>query len=249
MKKVVFILIFLIIIKILIELYFYNSISIDNSKQYKIAIITTEDRQNLNFVKLHNRNISDYCKKWNYEYHIKITCKLPVYWCKMEHVLQLLETNKYDYVMWMDSDTIINDFDTSLNSVIKYCNEKDIIIGTDDTILSVKDLVYRKQNNNKNAGVFLIKNSEIGKSFLQNCLNTLTNKCIKKNGKLKGKWASYPCYEQGVMNHLINTNPIYHDSTFQLTKNILVNSNLCRKNTFITHYYRANEKDREKCFS
>ncbi len=247
MTYLIVIIILIIIFLIIKELYIYKSIPINDIKKYRIAILTTEDRQELDFVKLHNKNIKDYCNKWNYEYIIYLTCNLPVYWCKIKHMIELLKTNKYDYVMWMDSDTIINDFNISLNSVIKYCNEKDIIIGTDDTITGLQSLLFRKKNNNKNAGVFLIKNSEIGLSFLENCLNKLTYDCINKDGKLKGRWAG-KCYEQGIMNLLINTIPKYKTSTFQLDSNILINSNWCRKNTFITHYYRASPKDREKCF-
>lgn len=246
--KYILIIIFIIIIFLIVkELYVYNPIPIDDSKQYKIAILTTEDRQELNFVKMHNINVKNYSDKWNYEYIINLTCDLPVYWCKIKHMLELLKTNKYDYVMWMDSDTIINDFNISLNSVIKYCKKKDIIIGTDDTILGLKSLLFREKNNNKNAGVFLIKNSEIGISFLENCLNNLTYDCIDKKGELKGKWAG-SCYEQGNMNLLINKVPKYKYATFQLDSNILINSNICRKNTFITHYYRASPIDREQCF-
>ena len=71
-----------------------------------------------------------------------------------------------------------------------------------------------------NAGVFAVKNSEIGKNFLVDCINSFNIKCKKPNGELKGTWAA-TCYEQGIMNILIADK--YYKNTTVLTNDIIFN--------------------------
>jgi len=223
---------------------FYHSINnnmLDNPTNniYKFAIITFENRIEP-YVKLHNQILQDYCKKWNYEYLFYNSCVHNVYWCKMYYVLSALLTNKYDYVLWMDSDSIIKNKNYSLDLIAnKYSS--DIFIGSDN-----------KLTTNFCAGVFMIKNSSIGISYIKNCINLHTDKCkIKSNNMLKGIWAGL-CYEQGIMNLLIFNK--YHKYTTCLPTNIIYNYNitetndLCDVDTFILHLYNSKNFLREKCF-
>ena len=51
---------------------------------------------------------------------------------------------------------------------------------------------------------FIIKNTKIGINFLEDCIKEINYKCINKtDGSLKGNWAA-SCYEQGIMNILID---------------------------------------------
>ena len=74
------------------------------------------------------------------------------------------------------------------------------------------------------AGVFFIKNSEIGRSFINECIYFIENskKCII-DGKEKGLWAGI-CYEQGVMNYLIKKNKKYRNNTYVTKTNIIYNT-------------------------
>jgi hypothetical protein len=89
----------------------------------------------------------------------------------------------------------------SLDSLLSRCEYKDIIIGIDEVNPEAI-----------NAGVFFIKNSDVGLNFLRDCLETIKVRphCIKDN-KEQGQWAG-PCYEQGVMREWIRTK--YREFTY-----------------------------------
>lgn len=208
------------------------------NKNNKIAIITFDNRKNTKYIELHNKNITEYCKKWNYEYIFYDKCVHNVYWCKLYFVLDALKTQKYDYVMWMDSDTIIKNPNISLDSIInKYSS--DIYVNLDNG-----SAVYC-------SGVFIIKNSPMGISYLEDCIKSNNKKCTTKNNKLKGFWAGL-CYEQGIMNELIFQK--YYKYTTCLPEYLVLNdyinetNDICNEDTFILHIYGSPDKLREKCF-
>jgi len=168
-------------------------------KKRKIAFLTTEDRD-FDYIKLHDRSFERYCQKNGYEYIRLDNCEKSVattYWCKIYKVKELLFSNKYDYVVWVDSDTIISNKDVSVDSLISKYGEKDIIIGLDIFIGSLIGI------RSYCAGVFFIKNSEVGKQFINDCIDHINDhpKCIV-DSKEQGVWAGV-CYEQGAMNKLL----------------------------------------------
>ena len=157
-----------------------------------ILVITAEDR-NSKFIEYHDINCEKYCKKNGYTYLRFDKCEnVNVYWCKIHKVKEYLKD--YDYVLWLDSDTVFTD-NTPIDYYISLIGEPDIIIS--------KDIGKDTHKNILNAGVFLIKNTLIGKNFIDDCLKEIDSKpwCIVNN-KLQGNWAG-ECYEQGVMNYLL----------------------------------------------
>lgn len=201
------ILLLILLIGMLLCWYFVGMLTYSSSsytpktiieKRYNIAIITLETRD-LPIVDIHNRSLEAYADLCDYDYifmkqyHNEL--QLPVYWKKLQVVRDLLPF--YDYVLWLDSDTIIKRGEILLDYMIISSGEADILIGRDypGTV-----------HNTYNAGVFMIKNSLKGKSFIDECINTYIKRkeCYNEDGKLcvKGEWAG-KCYEQGVMNELI----------------------------------------------
>lgn len=224
--------------------FFYSLVNknlLDNpsDKINKFAIVTFENRKNDEYIELHNNNMISYCKKWNYDYLFYDKCEHNVYWCKMHFVLDALKSGKYDYVLWMDSDTIIKNKNISLDLIVnKYSS--DIFVSSDGGIGPFC------------AGVFIIKNSLIGISYIEKCINSHSKKCIiKSENVMKGFWAGL-CYEQGIMNMLIFND--YYKYTTCLPTNIIYNgkltenNNLCDIDTFILHLYISNNDLRAKCF-
>ena len=227
--------------------YLLNNNIVDkpSNTEHKIAIVTYESR-NYDYIQKHNTNIQNYCDKWKYTYLFHDKCDYNVYWCKLYIVLDTLKSNKYDYVMWLDSDTIIKNNEISINSIVnKY---KSDIFTTVDGIS-----VY-------NAGVFIIKNTKIGISYLTDCIAKYNSGvCYNPdNSGLKGNWAGV-CYEQGTMNKLI-FNKYYNYTTClsaEFVKNDYADSELkiCDLDVFILHLYgssvesRASAELRDKCFS
>lgn len=207
--------------------------------KYKILFLTFDNRNNENFVKIHNENIKSYCDKYNYEYKYYSECNKNIYWCKIYLMLDELKTNKYDYIIWLDSDTIINNFNIDINTIVN--------MYTDDIFISYQNDFNWYTNKTLNAGIFIIKNSLIGIQFLEDCINTFENKkCLNEDNSLKGIYAAM-CYEQGIMNNLIFKK--YYNNTAILGNDIFYNGNKCNKKSFILHYCGPeNKKNLFKCF-
>lgn len=189
-------------------------------KKRRILILTVENR-NLEYINLHNEIMEKYAELNNYSYIHLESCNdhnITVYWCKIYKVLEYLKTGEYDYVFWSDSDTIVTDYSTDIDTYISKFGEKDIIIGIDGGYSLFDGII-----NILNSGLFLIKNSEKGIQFLEDCINDINNKdeCIK-DGKEQGFY-SLGCYEQGIMNELIKNKYsefVYVDYSKQLIDNI-----------------------------
>lgn len=217
-----------------------NMLDKPSDKKNKIAIVSFENRKDIEFINLHNQNVLEYCKKWNYEYLFYDKCIHNIYWCKMYFILDALKTGKYDYVMWLDSDTIIKNPNISLDTIVnKYSS--DIFVNVDEGASAFC------------AGVFIIKNSKIGIEYIENCIKLNNNKCLKKESiKLKGLWAGL-CYEQGAMNQLIFEK--YYPYTTCLPKYYIFNGyiddtlEMCNSDGFILHLYASPNELRAKCFS
>jgi len=217
------------------------------NKKNKILIITFDNRPNEKYVELHNKNLEEYAKKWDLEYKFITECNHNIYWCKMYMVYEQLLTNKYDYVMWLDSDTIIKKMDINLNDIVnKYSS--DIYVGLDrEDVLFGMDFMDLAEA--INAGIFIIKNSEIGKSFMKSCINYYEkhyDQCYVDDIKLNGLWAG-PCYEQGQMNIQIVNN--FSKYTTILPRLIFYNDGKCNNKSFINHVYGQTADYREKCFN
>jgi hypothetical protein len=216
-----------------------NNVNINNEKinNTKILIVSFDNRKNLEYIKIHNKNVNDYCKLWkNIEYEFVDVYDDNIYWYKLILVLEKLKSNKYDYVMWMDSDTIIVNPNLSLNKIINSYSS-DIFIGHDKPFYYFNSLC---------SGVFIIKNSKIGINFIEDCINYYKNsKCKISNFKLNGIYAQM-CYEQGVMNYFIYEK--YLKYTTVLNSDIINNDYECYKNTFILHKYGSTEQELNNCF-
>jgi hypothetical protein len=204
--------------------------------KYRIAFVTFEDRDNQEYIKLHDLNVKKYCDKWGYEYfRVRDNpLKISQYWTKVSAVKDLMDTNKYDYVFWMDSDTVINNFNIDLGEDILHKYDSDIFVASDNIKYDVI-----------NSGLFIIKNSKIGKEFIKDWIDTYMPTCEKGGGWLKGKWAM-SCYEQGTQNKLIIEK--YNKYTTFLDSNIFHNNNSCDETVFVMHHYGGNAEKRAACF-
>jgi hypothetical protein len=226
---------------------FYSSINnnlldVLNDKKNKVAIITFENRNDSLYIDYHNTNVKEYCKKWSYDYLYYTKCDYQVYWCKMYFVLDALQSNKYDWVIWLDSDTIIKNKLISIDQIVnKYSS--DILVTEDNGFTTFC------------AGVFMIKNTMNGINFIKDCIKSKKSNCeIKTKDKInemRGIWAGM-CYEQGIMNMLIYDK--YLQYTTCLPKYIVYNgqmtdtNNICNYDTFILHLYSSKKNLRSDCF-
>jgi len=188
-----------------------NSYQVRNkidSKKYKIGIVTIENR-NSDYIKYHDLSVNRYCNLYNYEY-IRVD-KYPdinIYWSKIFIINDLLKTNKYDYILWLDSDTIFCDYNIDLSNIIDLYGSKDIYIHFENVGFILNHLY-----NTFNAGIFIIKNSDIGIKFINDLIEhyKLIN-LDKQNNITSGMWTGEN-YEQGVMNKLIKSNEKYNKNS------------------------------------
>lgn len=205
------------------------------------------------YIDLHNQNIEAYVKHQNaqphrrtYAYRFVQECECPrfqhthnAYWCKFFLLREMLEDRQFDYVVWVDSDTAIADFEVDfanvLNSYQGHC-----FVGLDKP--TKYDIL--------NSGIVGFRNSNMGRQILR----TLTewynqdgfqNRCvIPKTKALRGIFG-HSCYEQGVMNKILYKR--YRDYVTILPPKYIHNSRYCDGQFFI-HVYGSSDHSRANCF-
>ena len=102
-----------------------------------------------------------YCEEKGYTYICKkdnskireISEGRSFHWCKVKLVQEILNTNNFDYILFLDADAIFSDFNQNI----------------EDFIDSNYDMVFAEDvghHSSMNTGVFLSKNSEWTKNFL-----------------------------------------------------------------------------------
>lgn len=116
-----------------------------------------------------------YAKKHNYKFIQDETIydsSRPIPWSKILLIQKYLP--EFDYVLWMDADTMIQDLEIKLEDIITSQSKFSCISPTltDET----KDfLVCRDNGNCINTGVWFIKNTEYSKMILQDIWNDKKN--------------------------------------------------------------------------
>jgi len=117
-----------------------------------IATIYTENIKNLAAITV-ELNKREYCEKHGYDLIVKtkdFSCK-HLGFAKINFLLELLKTNKYDWILWCGSDTMITNYNIKLENLID--NNYHFIIAND---------VWAW-----NSDVFFIKNSQEAIAFFE----------------------------------------------------------------------------------
>ncbi|MCA9507207.1 MAG: hypothetical protein KC505_02155 [Myxococcales bacterium] len=147
-----------------------------SSHKPKIAIVShyTTDKDNLGFIDLVTKNHIKYARMHGYDYYFRNgtisdkyfwpdgknrTFKLGLYWQKIQASKELLEMKKdgkplYDYVMWLDTDAIFTNLSLTLEKIINQAPK--------DTYF----FIGQDMSSCVNAGVFITKNSDKGRAFI-----------------------------------------------------------------------------------
>lgn len=220
---------FILTILIVILVIFF----LKKNRKIRFVLVTIETREN-NVIRVHNQNIQTYCDQYGYEYifishYQNPSLDLPVYWWKLQYIKDRMEAQdkKMDYILWLDSDTIIANY-RRLEDIVGLAPSASIFIG--------KDFFPDPQSQVYCSGVFMLKNNNVGKQFVDDCLNTYINnpKC-KVSGKytLEGDWAG-ECFEQGVMNNLLKNK--YSFDVFELSPEYVLNGT-ANFSGFIVHIF------------
>lgn len=159
----------------------------DANKKPRIAVVShyTLDEVNLDFIKRAIKNHEEYAKQNRYDYYFRNgtikgsekyfwpeaegrTFQLGLYWQKILAVNELLDKKEngkrvYDYVLWIDADAIFTRPKLTLESFIDEADPDTFLFIAED-INSHSPLVMRSC---VNTGVFMVKNSDKGREFMQ----------------------------------------------------------------------------------
>jgi len=228
---------------------------VDFKKNAKILFLTYENRKNLKFVELHNLSIQNYCNKneGKYDYlflpfHPSLE-KENVYWRKIYLTSIFLNApqQSYDFIVWLDSDSVIMNSSFDLQSYLSLHPLKHIFMGVDGVIAN------QGKHVSLNSGFFILRNSNVSRDFLHECIRA--HEYDKAYGEIldsalhivKGTWAGI-IYEQGRMNLLLGTS--FAKYLKVMDNSVVLNSNnMCNfVDVFVLHLYRQKDEYRCSCF-
>lgn len=203
----------------------------------KIVIITFENRPLL-LNKYHNRSFTRYATKYDYKYIFLNQYKsdLPIYWWKIQIVLDYLQTNQdFDYIVWADSDIMVC-IDLPIEWIISHTSLPFLV--------SLDNNDIKNNKNAYNAGFFILKRCDLSIEFLQSCINHFieNSKCKDKNNnyQLNSEWAGI-CYEQGVMNYFLNSS--YQSHCYPIPKTMVRSHNQFVNDVIFMHYTNRFKKE------
>lgn len=149
----------------------------------KIAVLTFyKGEKFIEDTKYAKKVLINYCNKYNYDFYDSIDDVInydrEIQWSKILMILKYLKLFKYDYIVWIDADIFIMNYNIRLESFIyRLMNDKHIMYSSD----------YGNWVNN---GVIFIKNSKESIDFFEESWNH-TNQI---------------CREQGAMDYLYRIN-------------------------------------------
>lgn len=114
-----------------------------------VASIATHDMDELTKITWPNK--LEYCRKHGYHGILQSQTWDYLGFDKIIFINNLLNSNEYDWILWLDNDTLFTNFNKKIEDVID--NNFHFIMATD--------------SNGPNAGVFLVKNSEQGRAYIK----------------------------------------------------------------------------------
>lgn len=169
-----------------------KSVSTNDPVKTKVALvsISTGDRY---FSKITKNRLYEYAKLHDYdiEYFEEILdSNYTIMWQKPLAVLEILNKKengkyKYDVVVWIDDDMYITNTSYGIEDFIRL-SSKDILLS--------RDIINEDYNLYINAGIYIVKNTDIGRKYIQDILNGYD----KFNGYFKNEYF----HEQSMMTYL-----------------------------------------------
>jgi len=190
-KKEIYIIVSLVVIALISYIiYKMNSKKLKKSN-YRIGICTWYNDGIKEYADIARDINQKYCDLHGYDFIVDNVRRLPdrnYAWECITAVLNVLNTNKYDYVMWIDADAFFRLENENVNLLDEIINKnigKDFIFSND---VPGFDII--------NLGVFIVKNNDYTKNILQTMIDSTDERC-----KLYKDWPA----EQGCMVHTYKT--------------------------------------------
>ena len=124
----------------------------------KIAIVSLYTKEIEDYALESEYNVSNYAKRNGYTFYVyrkNLNNNFSPNWSKAEAIMNHIDD--HDYIVWMDSDTLIFNPDKTFESIISECSKRTQLIACED--VGKKSMI--------NNGVMIIKNHNYMKSILE----------------------------------------------------------------------------------
>jgi hypothetical protein len=226
-----------------------------NLKKLKLCIVShfTENIQNVADFTIPNKE--EYSKKHNYDFKFhkgRLSNRHPG-WDKIILLKNILQTNEYDYVVWVDNDAYITNSEIRFDFICNTNPNKKLIIASEDNYRNVTSLSpnldYDELSNLRiiNTGVIILKNDEWSINFLNKVWETEsnTNKGVKfSHQELSDGQFTYDYwpFEQGPIHIVLSKSNI---DDYKIVKSEIINKFRYshRKHNFICHFVGEGSND------
>jgi hypothetical protein len=208
----------------------------------KFTVLQMEDRTSplLSLFMNHNRA---QCEASNFEYVFleKSAEHVPPYWGKIVELQRLLEDPNRDYVMWLDSDAFLFQFNKERFTQFLDTNSAYSMIISGD--------MPPWQHSMFNAGSFIVKNDEASRNIVATWLSAYNP---EKWTYANGKWTSDGIfagreYEQGAFMSTILPNKQFAPHIKTVHYSVLNNNNCIRNTsqTLVVHLAGDHKNDKD----
>jgi len=120
-----------------------------------VCLITYFNKNFSSIGKISARTIKEYAERYGFEHKIFQNVKIsrPPAWTKIFLINNLLKSDKYDFIIWVDADALFVDFTKNILSEIKINKH----------LYLVKHKINGKEV--PNTGFFIVRNSQWSKDF------------------------------------------------------------------------------------
>ena len=163
--------------------------------KYKIAIVMWYDKGIADYADIAADINEEFCKANGFTFIKSDKRRMPErkpHWERLPLMLEVLDTNKYDYVMWIDADAAFIHKNNKSNELLKLISlyDKDILLSGDMDTKYIPSI---------NSGVIIMKNTQHSRNILK---YWMTDEC-KLNGEkqYKANWYDQNCIRYS---HLVN---------------------------------------------
>ena len=141
-----------------------NQRYIDCKPQATVEVCTffTGDKYTPDIIQYGLKSMQDYCNKYQYSFYKfneSLVPDLPPHWNKFAVMLEILNKEETDYLVWFDIDIMIMNHDISVHNIIsKHMDGYDL-------------LACRDISEEINTGVLIVRNTEYVRKILELMLN------------------------------------------------------------------------------
>ena len=199
----------------------------------KICVVNLTTKDIAEDVRESNLNKVEYCEKHSlhHRFYLGRASKRHAQWDKIQCLMQNLA--EYDYVVWIDSDAVFNNFDTSLKRLIEENSEYDALF--------CSDVCYSEGQNHLliNSGVMIFKNTQWSFQFLSKVWHSAEDYTVENLNK--HSYEGFP-HEQGKLCEILLRED---QDKFKIFQSEVFNQhpNYASDQTFIVHFMGSRQTE------